>query len=86
MKRISLLIRHILLALLEGGLFVLRPLLGPRGVCRFTPTCSQYAKQAILQHGIFKGTYLSVVRICKCHPCHPGGYDPVPVSTTKSAS
>ena len=86
MKQISLLTRHILLALLRGGLFVIRPFLGPRGVCRFTPTCSAYAQQAILQHGILKGIYLSAVRISKCHPCHPGGYDPVPDSTTKSAS
>lgn len=52
------------------------PLIGPH--CRFTPTCSQYAYIAISRYGIFKGTYLAVRRILKCHPFHEGGYDPVP--------
>ncbi|WP_442870842.1 membrane protein insertion efficiency factor YidD [Anaerotignum sp.] len=52
------------------------PLIGPH--CRFTPTCSQYAYIAICRYGIFKGTYLAVRRILKCHPFHEGGYDPVP--------
>lgn len=52
------------------------PLLGPH--CRFTPTCSQYAIEAINLHGIIKGTFLSIKRISKCHPFHDGGYDPVP--------
>ncbi|MDD4843819.1 MAG: membrane protein insertion efficiency factor YidD [Anaerotignum sp.] len=52
------------------------PLIGPH--CRFTPTCSQYAYIAISRYGIFKGTYLAVRRILKCHPFHDGGYDPVP--------
>ncbi len=47
-------------------------------VCRFYPTCSEYAKQAIQKYGIFKGGFLAVKRILKCHPFHPGGYDPVP--------
>ena len=46
--------------------------------CRFTPTCSQYAKQAIMKHGALKGGYLALKRVLKCHPWHPGGYDPVP--------
>lgn len=46
--------------------------------CRFAPTCSQYALEAIEMHGAAKGTYLAVRRICKCHPFHPGGFDPVP--------
>ncbi|MDC7239902.1 MAG: membrane protein insertion efficiency factor YidD [Spirochaetales bacterium] len=46
--------------------------------CRFYPTCSSYAKEALLKHGPWKGLYLSVKRILKCHPRHPGGYDPVP--------
>lgn len=78
MKKISLLPKHLLLFVLNAGLLFIRPLLGPRGVCRFTPTCSQYAKQAIMKYGVVKGTYLSVIRVSKCHPLHSGGYDPVP--------
>lgn len=46
--------------------------------CRFTPTCSEYTKQAILKHGLLKGTKLSVKRISKCHPWGDSGYDPIP--------
>nr|WP_255570433.1 membrane protein insertion efficiency factor YidD [Cohnella sp. CFH 77786] len=46
--------------------------------CRFAPTCSQYALEAIEVHGPLRGSYLAVKRICKCHPFHPGGLDPVP--------
>lgn len=46
--------------------------------CRFTPTCSQYAVEAIMKHGIIKGSYLAVRRILRCHPWGGSGYDPVP--------
>ena len=78
MKKISLLLKKLLLWLLDLFVIYARPFLGPKGVCRFTPTCSQYAKQAITKHGAFKGSYLSVKRLFKCHPFHKGGYDPVP--------
>ncbi|MBW2434018.1 MAG: membrane protein insertion efficiency factor YidD [Deltaproteobacteria bacterium] len=58
--------------------YTLSPILGP--CCRFYPTCSNYAHQAIHQHGPFKGLYLAARRLLRCHPFHPGGVDPVPQS------
>jgi len=55
---------------------LISPLIGPR--CRFSPTCSQYAIEAIQKHGIIRGFWLACKRIIKCHPAHDGGYDPVP--------
>ena len=46
--------------------------------CRFSPTCSQYAKEAVLKHGPLRGAGLALKRLCRCHPFHAGGYDPVP--------
>ena len=54
---------------------VLSPLKGP--TCRFIPTCSEYACEAIQHYGPFKGLWLGLWRILRCHPFHPGGYDPV---------
>lgn len=51
------------------------PLKGP--TCRFYPSCSQYTYEAIDRYGVFKGSLIAVKRILKCHPFHPGGYDPV---------
>jgi uncharacterized protein len=55
---------------------LLRAVFGP--MCRFTPSCSQYALECIRSHGALRGTLLSVRRLSKCHPFHPGGYDPPP--------
>jgi len=55
---------------------VISPFL-PRS-CRFTPTCSEYAREALKQFGFFKGIWLGTKRIIRCHPWNPGGYDPVP--------
>ncbi len=78
MRKISLLCKRIVLFLLSIFMLLVRPLLGPKGVCRFTPTCSQYAKEAINKYGVFRGGWLALVRISKCHPFHEGGYDPLP--------
>jgi uncharacterized protein len=51
--------------------------------CRFYPTCSHYGLEAIQTHGALKGSYLTTKRILKCHPFHPGGFDPVPEKKTK---
>lgn len=55
---------------------VLRAAFGP--VCRFEPSCSRYAAACIESHGVLRGSLLSAKRLCKCHPFHPGGYDPPP--------
>jgi putative membrane protein insertion efficiency factor len=55
---------------------VISPLLGPS--CRFTPTCSEYARQALIKHGPVKGLWLAVRRLLRCHPWGGSGYDPVP--------
>ncbi|WP_349258602.1 membrane protein insertion efficiency factor YidD [Steroidobacter sp.] len=56
--------------------YLLSPMLGP--TCRFYPSCSCYAEQALQQHGALRGSYLTVRRLLRCHPWHEGGYDPVP--------
>jgi putative membrane protein insertion efficiency factor len=68
--------RTILIALIKVYRFVLSPYIGQH--CRFTPTCSQYAIEAIELHGSLKGTWLAARRLSKCHPFHTGGWDPVP--------
>ncbi|WP_232787411.1 membrane protein insertion efficiency factor YidD [Spongiibacter nanhainus] len=68
--------RRLLIACINVYRLFISPLIGPR--CRFYPSCSNYAVDAIQQHGAARGTLLSAKRILRCHPFHPGGYDPVP--------
>ena len=68
--------RRLLLGIIRAYQLVLSPLLGPR--CRFYPTCSCYAHTAIERFGVFRGTWLGLRRILRCHPFTEGGYDPVP--------
>lgn len=62
--------------LIRGYQLLISPWLGSR--CRFHPSCSQYAIEALRRHGLIRGSLLAVRRIGRCHPWHPGGYDPVP--------
>ncbi|MFO1307559.1 MAG: membrane protein insertion efficiency factor YidD [Burkholderiales bacterium] len=68
--------KQVLTAGITGYQYLIRPVLGSH--CRFYPSCSEYAKEAIERHGAAKGSWLAVKRIGRCHPYHPGGYDPVP--------
>lgn len=68
--------KRLLIGLIKGYRNFLSPLFPPS--CRFQPTCSQYAIEAIDRFGIWKGSGLAIWRILRCHPFHPGGYDPVP--------
>ncbi len=65
-----------LVGLVRAYQIALSPYFGSQ--CRFTPTCSQYTREAIEKHGALKGTWLGIKRIGHCHPRNPGGYDPVP--------
>jgi hypothetical protein len=58
---------------------VISPLLPP--ACRFAPTCSEYARQAFADHGFARGLRLTARRLLRCHPFHPGGYDPPPIAS-----
>lgn len=69
-------IRGLLIGLVKGYRFALSPWLG--SACRFTPTCSAYALQALQQHGAAAGSYLTLARLARCHPWCAGGHDPVP--------
>jgi len=71
-----MILRRCFIFLIRTYQYLISPFLGPR--CRFYPTCSSYMVEAIETHGVIKGLWLGIKRLCKCHPGHPGGYDPVP--------
>lgn len=68
--------KYLLIFLISVYQKLLSPWFPP--ACRFTPTCSQYAKEALFRYGFFHGLFLAFKRLFKCHPFHAGGYDPVP--------
>jgi len=67
--------------LIQAYRYLLSPLIGSH--CRYTPSCSQYALDAVQAHGVVKGLWLTVKRVGSCHPWHAGGYDPVPGANTE---
>jgi putative membrane protein insertion efficiency factor len=74
---------NFLLLLLRGYKLCISPFLGQH--CRFYPSCSDYAQQAIIDYGVARGSLLAGRRLCKCHPWHAGGFDPVPPKQTPGA-
>ena len=73
---LATLLRALLIGFVRAYQLILRPVLGSN--CRFTPSCSDYALQAVREYGAVQGGYLAVRRILRCNPWHPGGDDPVP--------
>jgi putative membrane protein insertion efficiency factor len=70
------LLARLLLMLIRVYQYLLSPLIGTQ--CRFAPTCSHYAADALRKYGAIKGSYLTIRRLLRCHPWNPGGFDPVP--------
>jgi putative membrane protein insertion efficiency factor len=68
--------KYVLLGLVRGYQYAVRPMLGSN--CRFYPSCSDYAREALERYGALKGAWLATRRLARCHPYHPGGFDPVP--------
>ena len=74
---------RLVLLLISGYQRWISPALGPR--CRFAPSCSHYAADALRAHGLLRGSWLAVRRVGRCHPWNPGGYDPVPLTPRAGA-
>ena len=78
---------RLFIALVRAYQRLLSPVVNAFGpLCRFEPSCSHYAVACIEEHGALRGSLLSLVRLCKCHPFHPGGYDPPPVRPARTPS
>jgi len=75
---------RVALTLIAGYRRLLSPLLGRN--CRYHPTCSAYAEEAIVRHGLFRGASMAIRRIGRCHPFREGGYDPVPTVPSHSVN
>jgi uncharacterized protein len=69
-------VRHLAALLIRIYQWTVSPLLGP--CCRFYPSCSQYALEAMQRFGVLRGSWLTLLRLSRCHPFHPGGFDPLP--------
>ena len=80
----SKLMKALLVAIVRGYQIMLSPMLGQR--CRFYPSCSNYALEALRTHGAARGSYLTARRICKCHPFNEGGVDLVPPAQHQNSS
>ncbi|MEO8116079.1 MAG: membrane protein insertion efficiency factor YidD [Bacteroidota bacterium] len=76
MKTLTKILSYPFILIIRIYQLVISPLIGPK--CRFTPTCSQYALESLKKYGIFKGSWLAMKRISRCHPLGGSGYDPVP--------
>jgi len=76
MKRVAQILSLPFIALIKLYQWIISPILGPK--CRFTPSCSQYAVEALRKHGVLKGLWLTIRRLSRCHPWGGHGYDPVP--------
>jgi putative membrane protein insertion efficiency factor len=76
LRHFLLLPRNVLRTAIRGYQVIVSPVLPPS--CRFTPSCSQYALEAVSRHGALKGSWMAARRLARCHPFHPGGFDPVP--------
>jgi uncharacterized protein len=84
MNRLNQLLVYLSVKLIHLYRLILSPIIGNQ--CRFYPSCSRYTEESLITHGFWRGTYLGVIRLLKCHPWHPGGEDPVPPATNQCCS
>jgi len=80
MRKALMVVSKTISAMIAAALLTYRALVSPlfAPCCRFAPSCSVYAGQAVERHGVLRGTWLALKRVLRCHPFHPGGWDPVP--------